>query len=73
MYGDSAVGPKTIRMVELAKSIGAYASSSGDGGAVLVLCPKGDMQVYSLEGELEFTGLSFAALYLVNVWLVLSW
>lgn len=51
MYGDAAVGLKTVRMVELAKSIGAHANSTGSGGAVLVLCPKGDMQVYSLKGE----------------------
>lgn len=50
VYGD-AIGRKTLRMTQIAKSVGAYANNSGSGGSVLALCPKGQMQVYALTGD----------------------
>lgn len=40
MFGDTALGARNLRMVELARSHGAAAKFPGSGGAVLVLCPK---------------------------------
>ncbi|GIL66201.1 hypothetical protein Vafri_19795 [Volvox africanus] len=44
LFGDEVLGSKNLRMVELARSIGAGANYTGSGGAVVVFCPDGESQ-----------------------------
>ncbi|GIL91799.1 hypothetical protein Vretifemale_19394 [Volvox reticuliferus] len=44
LFGDGVLGSKNLRMVELARSVGAGANYTGSGGAVVVFCPEGDSQ-----------------------------
>ncbi|GLI63469.1 hypothetical protein VaNZ11_006443 [Volvox africanus] len=44
LFGDEVLGSKNLRMVELARSVGAGANYTGSGGAVVVFCPDGESQ-----------------------------
>eukprot|EP00252_Welwitschia_mirabilis_P004004 TRINITY_DN1413_c0_g2_i1.p1 TRINITY_DN1413_c0_g2~~TRINITY_DN1413_c0_g2_i1.p1 ORF type:complete len:360 (-),score=62.91 TRINITY_DN1413_c0_g2_i1:275-1354(-) len=57
MFGDAALGTLNIKMVEVARSIGAAAKFTGSGGAVVVFCPKGPSQVRQLEDVCQKAGL----------------
>jgi glucuronokinase len=45
MFGDDVLGSVNIKMVEVARSVGASSKFTGSGGAVVVLCSDGDAQV----------------------------
>lgn len=47
LYGDAALGARSMRMVEIAEGVGATAKFAGSGGATIVYCPS------SLVGKLE--------------------
>ena len=49
MFGDDALGEINIKMVEVARSVGAASKFTGSGGAVVALCPEGDAQVELLK------------------------
>jgi len=48
MFGDDVLGSVNIKMVEVARSVGASSKFTGSGGAVVALCPDGDSQVEHL-------------------------
>ena len=50
LYGDPALCPATIGMLELARSVGAAAKFCGSGGAVVVCLPGGESQEVELLG-----------------------
>lgn len=56
MFGDDVLGPVNIKMVEVARSVGASSKFTGSGGAVVVLCPDGDAQVELLHKACQEAG-----------------
>ncbi|KAH7845621.1 hypothetical protein Vadar_004114 [Vaccinium darrowii] len=56
MFGDEALGALNIKMVEVARSVGAAAKFTGSGGAVVALCPDGPSQVKLLEDACQKAG-----------------
>jgi len=56
MFGDDALGATNIRMIEVARSVGAAAKFCGSGGAVVVLCPQGDEQAARLKEAMSKAG-----------------
>ncbi|KAK9675406.1 hypothetical protein RND81_11G005600 [Saponaria officinalis] len=49
MFGDDALGDINIKMVEVAREVGAASKFTGSGGAVVAYCPDGSEQVKRLE------------------------
>ena len=56
MFGDDALGELNIKMVEVARSIGAASKFTGSGGAVVALCPDGDAQAELLKTACQEAG-----------------
>jgi len=56
MFGDEALGGLNIRMVEVARKVGAASKFTGSGGAVVAFCPEGTSQVKLLEDECKKEG-----------------
>ncbi|KAK9272347.1 hypothetical protein L1049_002718 [Liquidambar formosana] len=56
MFGEDALGALNIKMVEVARKVGAASKFTGSGGAVVAFCPKGPSQVKLLEDECEKAG-----------------
>lgn len=56
MFGDEVLGATNLRMVEVARSVGAAAKFTGSGGAVVVLCLGGEEQVVRLREGCEKEG-----------------
>lgn len=56
MFGDDALGSLNIKMVEVARSVGAAAKFTGSGGAVIAFCPNGAPQVRRLEDACRKAG-----------------
>lgn len=49
MFGDNALGALNIKMIEVARRVGAASKFTGSGGAAVVFCPDGPSQVVLLE------------------------
>ncbi|XP_058098968.1 glucuronokinase 1-like [Magnolia sinica] len=56
MFGDAALGSLNIKMIELARKVGAAAKFTGSGGAVIAFCPNGPSQVKLLEDACNEAG-----------------
>ncbi|CAL0317305.1 unnamed protein product [Lupinus luteus] len=56
MFGDEALGDLNIKMVEIARKVGAASKFTGSGGAVVAFCPEGESQVKLLEDECQKAG-----------------
>lgn len=56
MFGDDVLGWVNIKMVEVARSVGAASKFTGSGGAVVALCPDGDAQVELLKTACQEAG-----------------
>lgn len=56
MFGDDALGDVNIKMVEVARKVGAASKFTGSGGAVVAYCPEGTSQVKLLEDECHKAG-----------------
>ncbi|WVZ15706.1 hypothetical protein V8G54_013272 [Vigna mungo] len=56
MFGDEALGGLNIKMVEVARKVGAASKFTGSGGAVVVFCPEGISQVKLLQDECQKEG-----------------
>ncbi|KAG6656542.1 hypothetical protein I3843_04G028800 [Carya illinoinensis] len=56
MFGDDALGDLNIKMVEVARKVGAASKFTGSGGAVIAFCPDGPSQVKLLEDECQKAG-----------------
>lgn len=56
MFGDDALGAINIKMVEVARKVGAASKFTGSGGAVVAFCPDGPSQVKLLENECQEAG-----------------
>ncbi|KAL6630592.1 hypothetical protein ACP70R_028443 [Stipagrostis hirtigluma subsp. patula] len=56
MFGDDVLGSVNIKMVEVARSVGASSKFTGSGGAVVALCPDGDAQVELLNKACQEAG-----------------
>ncbi|PNX94181.1 glucuronokinase G [Trifolium pratense] len=56
MFGDAALGDLNIKMVEVARKVGAASKFTGSGGAVVAYCPEGTSQVKLLEDECQKAG-----------------
>ncbi|BAU00940.1 hypothetical protein LR48_Vigan10g285100 [Vigna angularis] len=57
MFGDEALGGLNIKMVEVARKVGAASKFTGSGGAVVAFCPEGTSQVKLLQDECQKEGL----------------
>ncbi|WOL18664.1 hypothetical protein Cni_G27461 [Canna indica] len=49
MFGDDALGSLNIKMIEMARSVGAACKFTGSGGAAVAFCPEGPPQFKILE------------------------
>lgn len=56
MFGDDALGSLNIKMVEVARSVGAASKFTGSGGAVIAFCPNGPSQAEQLENVCREAG-----------------
>lgn len=56
MFGDDALGDVNIKMVEVARKVGAASKFTGSGGAVVAYCPEGTSQAKLLEDECHKAG-----------------
>lgn len=56
MFEDDALGALNIKMVEVARKVGAASKFTGSGGAVVAFCPDGPPQVKLLEDECRKAG-----------------
>lgn len=56
MFGDEALGGLNIKMVEVARKVGAASKFTGSGGAVVAFCPEGISQVKLLQDECQKEG-----------------
>ncbi|RLN23770.1 glucuronokinase 1-like [Panicum miliaceum] len=56
MFGDDVLGSVNIKMVEVARSVGASSKFTGSGGAVVALCPDGEAQVELLHKACQEAG-----------------
>ncbi|NP_001136473.1 uncharacterized LOC100216586 [Zea mays] len=56
MFGDDVLGALNIKMVDVARSVGAASKFTGSGGAVVALCPDGDSQVERLRKGCQEAG-----------------
>ncbi|KAL8160120.1 hypothetical protein V2J09_001657 [Rumex salicifolius] len=56
MFGDDVLGTVNLEMVEIARRVGAASKFTGSGGAVVVYCPEGELQVKRLEEECKKAG-----------------
>ncbi|KAF8749346.1 hypothetical protein HU200_012676 [Digitaria exilis] len=56
MFGDDVLGSVNIKMVEVARSVGAASKFTGSGGAVVALCPDGEAQVELLHKACQEAG-----------------
>ncbi|KAK6928408.1 GHMP kinase N-terminal domain [Dillenia turbinata] len=56
MFGDDVLGALNIKMIEVARSVGAAAKFTGSGGAAVVYCPDGPSQVKRLEDACQQVG-----------------
>ncbi|KAM3296334.1 hypothetical protein ACQJBY_038585 [Aegilops geniculata] len=56
MFGNDALGELNIKMVEVARSVGAASKFTGSGGAVVALCPDGDAQAELLKTACQDAG-----------------
>ncbi|KAG9132228.1 hypothetical protein Leryth_017078 [Lithospermum erythrorhizon] len=56
MFGDAALGALNIKMVEIARQVGAASKFTGSGGAVVVFCPDGSSQIKKLENACKEAG-----------------
>ncbi|KAL9323287.1 hypothetical protein ACSQ67_008144 [Phaseolus vulgaris] len=56
MFGDDALGDLNIKMIEVARKVGAASKFTGSGGAVVAFCPEGTSQVKLLEDECQKAG-----------------
>lgn len=56
MFGEEALGELNIKMVEVARKVGAASKFTGSGGAIVAFCPEGPSQVKLLENECEKNG-----------------
>lgn len=58
MFGDDVLGEMNIRMVEVAKNVGAACKFTGSGGAVVAFCPNGPGQAKQLEEACKVAGFT---------------
>ncbi|WVZ53818.1 hypothetical protein U9M48_004710 [Paspalum notatum var. saurae] len=56
MFGDDVLGSVNIKMVEVARSVGASSKFTGSGGAIIALCPDGNSQVELLHKACQEAG-----------------
>ncbi|XP_039810694.1 glucuronokinase 1-like isoform X3 [Panicum virgatum] len=56
MFGDDVLGSVNIKMVEVARSVGASSKFTGSGGAVVALCPDGEAQAELLHKACQEAG-----------------
>ncbi|KAF5834847.1 ribosomal protein S5 domain 2-type protein [Dunaliella salina] len=60
MFGDAVIGEANIKMVEVARSVGAACKFAGSGGAVVAFCPLGVEQRHSLQQAATNNGFHIA-------------
>eukprot|EP00249_Psilotum_nudum_P019473 c27271_g2_i1 orf=1449-2345(+) len=58
IFGDEALGKLNIKMIEVARSVGAAGKFTGSGGAVVAFCPQGSSQVKLLEDACKAAGFT---------------
>ncbi|OEL14248.1 Glucuronokinase 1, partial [Dichanthelium oligosanthes] len=56
MFGDDVLGSVNIKMVDVARTVGASSKFTGSGGAVVALCPDGEAQVELLHKTCQEAG-----------------
>ncbi|XP_042461288.1 glucuronokinase 1-like isoform X2 [Zingiber officinale] len=65
MFGDDALGSLNIKMIEVARSVGAACKFTGSGGAAVAFCPEGPAHVQLLEEACNKAGFTVAKVEVV--------
>ncbi|KAJ0052132.1 hypothetical protein Pint_02832 [Pistacia integerrima] len=65
MFGEAALGDLNIKMVEVARRVGAASKFTGSGGAIVAFCPDGPSQVNLLEDACQKAGFSIQPVKIV--------
>ncbi|XP_031260186.1 glucuronokinase 1-like [Pistacia vera] len=65
MFGEAALGDLNIKMVEVARRVGAASKFTGSGGAIVAFCPDGPSQVNLLEDACHKAGFSIQPVTIV--------
>lgn len=65
MFGDDVLGDLNIKMVEVARKVGAASKFTGSGGAIVAFCPDGPSQARLLEEECQQAGFVIKPVQLV--------
>lgn len=56
MFGDDVLRTPNLKMIEVARSVGAASKFTGSGGAIIAFCPDGPAQVKHLEDACQKAG-----------------
>lgn len=56
MFGDCVLGSLNLKMIDVARSVGAACKFTGSGGAVVALCPEGPDQAKLLKDACKEAG-----------------
>lgn len=59
LFGDQALGESNLEMIRVAESCGGAAKFTGSGGAVVVYCPGGQLEIQNLQEECEKRNFAF--------------
>lgn len=65
MFGDDALGSLNIKMIEVARSVGAACKFTGSGGAAVAFCPEGPAQAQILEAACNKAGFTIEKVIVV--------
>uniref|UniRef100_A0A803QLE5 GHMP kinase C-terminal domain-containing protein n=1 Tax=Cannabis sativa TaxID=3483 RepID=A0A803QLE5_CANSA len=65
MFGDDVLGAMNLEMVQVARGVEAASKFTGSGGAVVVFCPDGSLQVKQLEDACDKAGFRIVPIEVV--------
>ncbi|KAF4385869.1 hypothetical protein F8388_010425 [Cannabis sativa] len=65
MFGDDVLGAMNLEMVQVARGVEAASKFTGSGGAVVVFCPDGSLQVKQLEDACHKAGFRIVPIEVV--------
>lgn len=63
LYGDASLGWKNLRMIEIARSLGAAAKFPGSGGAILIYCDPETVNTWKLKKAMYAEGFVLVSLH----------
>lgn len=65
MFGDNTLGSLDVKMIEVARSVGAACKFTGSGGAAVAFCPEGPAQAQILKAACKEAGFTIEKVIVV--------